>query len=79
MPALAHQPKPSWTVFELTEAHPGEVVITDDQIVRALLLLKDYARGDECNCAPDEGNAPPNKCRRCSASALIGAITSELI
>ena len=76
--ALSHEP--SWTFLELQDVQPGEVVITDHQIVRSLVLLKSYAANDLCGCQPQrslaESREPP--CARCEAEGLIRAVTGEM-
>lgn len=68
----------SWSFLHLFDPLPGEVVISDRQIVCTLLLLRSYAARDECRCRTDEGNEPANQCLYCSVQTLIGEISGAL-
>ena len=69
----------SWTFLQLELPQPGDLVIADQQIAHALLLLKNYAASDECACRVDEGNEPTTPCRRCAARELLGHVTGAVL
>jgi hypothetical protein len=64
----------SLSFLELDQAQPGDVVLSDEQMIAALRALIRYVRADSCSCV--EGSI--EKCRCCQGRfALRLEVTRE--